>query len=119
MRYASRISMAAIAVCVAAAFGQNSPPRPAFEVASVKPSPPPEGPAAVAMLRAQASLQDAAPLGMLTHKGMVVTLRNRTLQQLVASAYRVRISEVAGPNWISETRFDIEAKMPEGASALT
>src|SRR4051812_37712355 len=119
MRYAIRISMAAIATCIAAAFGQSTPPRPSFEVASVKPSPPPEGPAAVAMLRAQQSLQDAAPLGMLPHKGLVVTLHNRSLQQLVASAYRVRISEVAGPTWISETRFDIEAKMPEAASALT
>jgi uncharacterized protein (TIGR03435 family) len=42
---------------------------------------------------------------------MTVSLQKRSLRSLIAAAYRVRISQVSGPGWIAELRFDIEAKL--------
>jgi uncharacterized protein (TIGR03435 family) len=81
---------------------------PAFEVASIKP---------------------AAPLnpGMLTsgqaHLGMKIDgsraeFSSMTLRALIALAYRVRDDQVSGPDWMGRgaERWDIVAKLPEGAS---
>lgn len=103
----------------AAALAQTAPARPQFEVASVKPSPAPDGPLAQAMIRAQEASQGSMPPGFLPMKGDTVTLRNRSLRQLISSAHRVAMNNVSGPGWISELRFDIEAKVPAGAPAGT
>jgi uncharacterized protein (TIGR03435 family) len=79
---------------------------PAFEVASIKP---------------------AAPLnpGMLasgqTHLGMKidgsrVDIRYISLGALIRMAYRVRTDQLSGPDWMNAERWDILAKLPEGAS---
>ena len=69
---------------------------------------------AEAKMRAMDGMVDMM-VGMVPLKGMTVTMDSRTLQQLVAVAYRVRVSEVAGPGWISEQRFNVEAKLAAGA----
>lgn len=99
-----------IALAVSAAFAQ---PRPEFEVASVKTAPEPDQRQAM-MIRARESFQNAMP-AMIPMKGRTVSVEQTSLLQLVAMAYKVRPSEVAGPSWISEVRFNIEAKLPEGA----
>lgn len=74
---------------------------PAFDVASVKPSPPPPGD----LLNIN--------LGNVSHG--VVTLANTTLSECIRYAYGLTNEEqVAGPDWIRErqTRFDITAKAP-------
>jgi uncharacterized protein (TIGR03435 family) len=38
-----------------------------------------------------------------------------TLRQLVAEAYHVRSSQVVGPDWIADDRFDLVCKMPAGS----
>jgi uncharacterized protein (TIGR03435 family) len=38
------------------------------------------------------------------------------LNQLVALAYKVKAFQIAGPDWFSTERFDIVAKLPDGAS---
>ncbi len=38
------------------------------------------------------------------------------LQEVICMAYSVRASQVAGPEWLGNMRFDIEAKLPEGAT---
>jgi uncharacterized protein (TIGR03435 family) len=39
-----------------------------------------------------------------------------SLQDLIVNAYRVRVFQISGPDWLNDKRFDIVAKMPEGAS---
>jgi uncharacterized protein (TIGR03435 family) len=113
MRYKLSLSL----LFAAAAFGQTGSAPLEFEVASVKPCPPPEGQSAVMMARMADMTANLMPVGQLPVKGVNVSIKTRTLQQLVASAYMVRPNEVSGPDWISELRFDIEARMPEGATA--
>jgi uncharacterized protein (TIGR03435 family) len=38
-----------------------------------------------------------------------------TLHELIAIAYKTGLSQVRGPDWLDEKRFDIVAKMPAGA----
>jgi uncharacterized protein (TIGR03435 family) len=96
-----------------AAFAQDAA-LPEFEVASIKAAPVAEGPMAEAKMRAMDGMVDMM-VGMVPLKGMTVTIDSRTLQQLIATAYKVRVTEVAGPGWISDLRFNVEAKLPAGA----
>jgi uncharacterized protein (TIGR03435 family) len=119
MRYRSLSYVAVLSFCAAAVPAQTAPGRLAFEVASVKPSPPPESPMAEMVMRAQENSKESMPVGMIPLKGMTVSLQKRSLRSLIAAAYRVRMSQVSGPGWIAELRFDIEAKLPEGSSTKT
>lgn len=118
MGRAVRISIATVALCagVGQAVGQNASSRPEFEVASVKPSPPPEGRRDLAIIRGTEQMQNFMP-ARIPIKGRTVSLQKRSLAQLVALAYRAPMSEVVAPGWASDARFDIEAKLPEGESA--
>jgi len=84
-----------------------------FEVASVKPSD--MSAVSEGQIRAQDMVATMTPPGFLPLKGASVSIRLRTLAQLVSMAYKVPVVNVIGPKWISEARFDIEAKLPEGA----
>ncbi|MEO8371995.1 MAG: TIGR03435 family protein [Candidatus Solibacter sp.] len=110
MRHTSRF---ALFLGTLAAFAQDAP-LPEFEVASIKVAPAIEGQMAEAKMRAMDGMVDMM-VGMVPMKGMTVTMDSRTLQQLIATAYKVRVSEVAGPSWISDLRFNVEAKLPAGA----
>lgn len=87
-----------------------------FEVASVKPSRAaenmPEG-----QIRAQDSMYENMPAGFAPLKGTTFSAHNRTLAQLIGMAYKVKPSAVKGPGWITELRYDVDAKLPEGATA--
>jgi uncharacterized protein (TIGR03435 family) len=75
--------------------------QPAFDVASVKPSPPPEG-----------DLININ-LGGVSHG--VVTLANTTLSECIRYAYGLaNEDQISGPDWIRDRhiRFDITAKAP-------
>lgn len=87
------------AVCCAFALVQQ-PPKLAFEVASIKPS----EPMSMGMVRIRMNTDG----GMLRFSGV-------SLKDCIRVAYRVRDSQVQGPDWIGGTRFDIVAKLPEGA----
>ena len=39
-----------------------------------------------------------------------------SLKDLIVTAYGVKAYQVEGPSWLTDTRFDIEATMPEGAT---
>jgi uncharacterized protein (TIGR03435 family) len=104
-----------IGLCVAvwigsggAALGQQ------FEVASVKPSRAAEG-MSEGQIRAQDMMAENISAGVVPVKGATVSAHNRTLAQLIAMAFKVKPSSVTGPKWISERRYDIDAKLPEGA----
>jgi uncharacterized protein (TIGR03435 family) len=87
-----------------------------FEVASVKPSRAtdsmPEG-----QIRAQDMMHEMMPTDNLPLKGATLSAHNRTLAQLIAMAHKVKPSSVTGPSWITELRYDVDAKLPEGASS--
>jgi uncharacterized protein (TIGR03435 family) len=54
-------------------------------------------------------------IGMKIEGGRVV-IRNWALTDLISAAYRVRTDQIAGPDWIGEQRFDIQAVLPQKAS---
>jgi uncharacterized protein (TIGR03435 family) len=73
-----------------------------FEVAAIRPGQP-DGPNGVSVgLRVQ---------------GDRLTVGAYTLRDLLIVAYLVRPFQVAGPDWIGEDRFDVQAKLPAGATA--
>ncbi len=94
-----------------AAPGQK-PQRPlAFEVASIKPSAPLDREKLAADLQA----------GKMPLLGPHISASRAEyiympLKDLIALAYNMRNYQISGPDWMSTERFEIEAKMPDGAS---
>lgn len=101
------IASSSLIVCLAAgAFGQATS-RPAFEVASVKPSgPPPPGPHTDGVLQGGPGTADPER----------ITDSRVTLQRLLREAYRVDLDQIQGPAWMAEERYDLAAKVPPGAT---
>lgn len=81
----------AVLCLVCAAFGQG-PLAPAFEVASVKPSPP-----------------DRLTNTRSTYNG--IDYQGATLRLCLINAYRVGSYQISGPPWLDDLRYDIVAKM--------
>jgi uncharacterized protein (TIGR03435 family) len=88
-----------LVMAVAAAAVAQSPVRPAFEVASIRASAP--GP----------DNQVSVGLHM---DGAQVRVARLTLRDYIGIAYRIKIAQIAGPDWIASDRFDISATIPEG-----
>lgn len=89
-----------ICLLAGAAFAQAPAARPSFEVASIKPSEP---------------LQERVNVGIHID-GAQVHVIQFSLKDLIQAAYRVKIYQVEGPDWIASERFDVSAKIPEGVS---
>jgi uncharacterized protein (TIGR03435 family) len=92
-----------LVLAAGAALGQT----PAFEVASVKPAAP---------------LDRSQMLSGQMHVGMKVDaarvdIGSMSLAELIRVAYRVKAYQVSGPDWMASERFDVLAKLPEGASS--
>jgi len=110
----SRFLFAFIAILLCAsgvARGQASSAKPAFEVASIKPSPP------IDPVRISSDMQT----GKMPRFGPHITASRAEyiqmpLRELIALAYNVKSYQIAGPDWLKNTRFDIVATLPEGAS---
>ena len=92
MRRPWQIALAVAACCLA--FGQTAWK---FEVASVKPAP-------VDQRGVSATIDPA-----------MVNFRNNNLKNLLMRAYRLRNYQVQGPGWLDSERYDVVAKVPEGA----
>src|SRR5690348_11121127 len=91
---------------VSALDAQTPPPALTFEVASIKPAPP---------------IDRAKIMSGKLHLGMSVDaarvdIGNLSLADLIRTAYRLKAFQVSGPDWMTTQRFDILAKMPEGAT---
>ena len=84
------------------AFAQRPPAKPTFEVATVRPSDPNPANTVLVGMSADPSL---------------VRYRNLTLRDAIRGAYKVRDFQIVGPDWMSTLRFEIDAKLPPGASA--
>jgi len=87
------------------AFAQT-PGQPTFEVATIKPS---EG------LNVARMTSGAFRIGASIDGGRA-EFRFMTLADLIQYAYKVKNYQVSGPDWIRSERFDIQAKLPEGAT---
>jgi uncharacterized protein (TIGR03435 family) len=95
-----RPSLLLCAITTVAAWGQQ-PSRPEFEVATIRPS----APSPEATVTAGARID-----------GAQVRWASYTLKRYMATAYRVKLDQIAGPDWISSDRFDISATIPAGVS---
>ena len=102
-----------LSVCaaVAVAGAQTAPRTPApplaFEVASIKPAEP---------LDAQRLMSGQQRITVNVDAARA-DFRDFSLAELIRAAYRVRLYQVSGPDWVTTTRFDVVAKLPEGVSA--
>ncbi|MGD1069773.1 MAG: TIGR03435 family protein [Bryobacteraceae bacterium] len=86
-----------IALASVAAWGQTGP---AFEVASIKPS-------------EQAPEQVNVGVHI---DGAQLTALGLNLREYIRMAFRLKDYEVVGPDWLASQRFDVEAKLPAGAT---
>ena len=100
-----------IAICLAltaiAAFAQT---KPAFEVATIKPSPPMD----LAKLAATLQAGGKMPIGA-NVEGYRAEYLYLDLRSLMSYAYGVKPYQITGPDWMATEHFDIVAKMPEGS----
>jgi uncharacterized protein (TIGR03435 family) len=80
------------------AFGQT---RKEFEVASIRP-------------------MSDQPAGSVTAgvriDGSQVRITSLSLKDYISAAYRVRLNQITGPDWLGSERFDIAAKLPDGSA---
>jgi len=77
-----------------------------FEVASIKPATP---------FSLDKMLSGRIHVGSV--KGSEADFQFVSLMDLLAYAYRVKTYQIAGPTWIRDGRWDIKAKLPDGAPA--
>jgi uncharacterized protein (TIGR03435 family) len=85
----------------------------AFEVASIRPA---------TDARRAAREPFFCPFGCFNEgrwkiAGSRVDIAFMSLDQLIVRAYLVKLSQLSGPDWMRNQRFDIQATIPEGASA--
>ena len=81
----------------------QAPPRLEFEVASVKSADPIDGNSGA-----------TASIGMHID-GAQVRFTSLALRDLLRLAYRMKTYQIEGPDWIVTERYDISAKLPQGA----
>jgi uncharacterized protein (TIGR03435 family) len=103
---ATQASSAAATNAAAAATNSNL----AFDVASVRPSPEPDMATMIAGLRA------GRRPNWVRVDGTRATFNYESLNDLIAYAYKLRSYEISGPEWLVTDRFDIEARLPDGAT---
>jgi uncharacterized protein (TIGR03435 family) len=88
-----------LAGAMAGLLAAQAPPE--FEVASIRPSseqPTPQVQAGLQITQAQ------------------IRVARLTLRDYIGMAYRMQSYQISGPDWLSSTRFDVTAKLPDGAA---
>jgi uncharacterized protein (TIGR03435 family) len=100
--------MIGLALSAVSVFGQS---KPAFEVATIKPAPPMDPAKIVAAMQSGGKMPIGASID--SHRAEYLYL---DLKTLMTYAYGVKPYQITGPDWMSTTRFDIVAKMPEGST---
>jgi uncharacterized protein (TIGR03435 family) len=100
-----RVILFSVLIC-AIAVAQTPDSQIAFEVATLKPS------AAAGM----GPLRIGNRGGPGTADPGRFTCERCNLAMLVSTAYDINYVQISGPSWLSETQFDLVAKVPEGAT---
>jgi uncharacterized protein (TIGR03435 family) len=103
---ATQASVAAQANAAAAATATSL----AFDVASVRPAPAPD------MAVMIAGLQAGRKPNWVRVDGTRATFNYESLMDLIAYAYKLQRYEISGPEWLVTDRFDIAARLPDGAT---
>src|ERR1700722_9174169 len=98
-----RISSITITGALASAAMFAQAPRVEFEVASIRPSGPIQ------------SAADVAKIGVHID-GARVNLNGLSLNDLLGAAYKLKLHQIAGPEWMASERFDINGKLPAGSN---
>ncbi|HTP33752.1 MAG TPA: TIGR03435 family protein [Candidatus Acidoferrales bacterium] len=101
-----RTTGAAVILCGSIALGQQLNTKLIFEVASIKPAAP----------QRMARLQGSVDGGPGTSDPSRIRFTDMPLKVLVMRAYGVQGFQVSGPSWMDNQRFDIIAKVPDGAT---
>ena len=57
-----------------------------------------------------------AEAGQMTRDPRLVALSHVSLQNLMAQAYLIKNFQISGPDWLDTDRFDIVARLPDGAT---
>jgi len=98
-------AIAALVIVCGLAHGQTADPALTFEVASIKPSPPPDGrPRAVRAIGVPGSPYGKDP-------GRFAT-ENFSLSNLITMAYDIPYYRLSAPDLLVRSEFNVEAKMP-------
>ena len=97
-----------LALTAIAAFAQT---KPTFEVATIKPAEPIDMAKMVAAMQAGQAPKIGARVD--ADRASYTFL---DLKSLLALAYKVKPYQITAPDWMANTRFDIVAKLPAGAS---
>jgi len=97
-----------LALTAISVFGQS---KPAFEVATVKPAQPMDQTKIIAALQSGGKMPMGANIDSRRAEYLYLDLKT-----LMTYAYGVKPYQITGPDWMSTTRFDIVAKMPEGST---
>ncbi len=99
--------MVALTSCVALA--QTPAAAPAFEVAVIKP--------ALPMAQALPLLMQGKMRAGIDIDQARVDMEFVTLTDLIGEAFKLRPHQIAGPDWLLQERFNIQAKLPDDATA--
>ncbi len=68
----------------------------------------------VASLRPSQTNQDRVNVGV-HYDGAQVRINSLPMRDYIARAYGLKLYQVSGPEWLTSERFDLSAKLPEGA----
>jgi uncharacterized protein (TIGR03435 family) len=93
-------------LCGSIALGQQPNPKLTFEVTSIKPAAP----------QAMAQSQRSVDGGSGTPAPNRIRFTDVPLRVLIMRAYDVQTFQVSGPSWMDSQRFDVIAKVPDGAA---
>jgi len=104
------VFIAGLLMVTTAAFAQAPAAKLVFDVASVRPSPPPD------MQKMMTDLQAGKKPESVHIEGSRATFVYMSVKQLIAYAYKLRAYEVTGPDWMITDRFEILARMPDGTT---
>ena len=107
-----RKNLRRLTVCLAlAATMALAQTNPTFEVASVKPAVP------IDMMKMAAAIRsgEMPKIGPRVDKARA-EYTYMAIKELIVLAYKVKPYQITGPDWIASQRFDIVAKLPDGAS---
>ncbi len=101
-----------LTICLAlTAIAASAQTKPSFEVATIKPSPPMDPAKMLAAMQAGGKMPVGATIGSGRAEYLYLDLKT-----LMTYAYGVKPYQITGPDWLGTTRFDIQAKMPDGST---
>ena len=101
-----------LTTCLAfTAIGAFAQTKPTFEVATIKPSAPMDQAAMMAALQHGGKMPFGVDID--SHRA---EYRYLDLKTLLTYAYGVKPYQITGPDWMSNARFDIVAKLPDGST---